>query len=408
MYFSRGYRLLVRRTHSINNQSAYWDASQIYGTNINDANSLREMINNKLSYKMKITNDYIPLDTSNMEITGHTSNFWFGIGLINYIFLKEHNYIGDMLNMLYPQMTDEDIYQKCRLIISASIAKIHTIEWTCAILDNDFAKFLQNVYIYDIHTQNNNFTEDINFNHSEEFAAVYRMHSLLPNNFNIIDCESKKVIKKLDIKDFVFEKSSIINQTYNKNDLIYSMGIGEIGLLVPQNTPNFFSDIILPDKSKINLTALDIYRDRQLKIPRYNDFRRALNLKPLNDFSDLVDDIDLINKLKQVYSSIEEIDVQVGIIYEKKIPGFIFGDTTYTIFTFNTIRRISNDRFLNECFTNEYYTEYGISYVKNISFSQILLRHFNMDKYLSKDQNAFFNFNINKQIDKYNIFGKSN
>lgn len=399
--------LEINNDYSINVQSAYWDASQIYGSNINDANKLRETINDELSYKMKIINDYIPLE-NNREITGNNNNFWFGIGLLNLIFLKEHNYIGGILKELYPTMTNEDIYQKCRLIIAASIAKIHTTEWTCAIIDNDFGKYLQNVFIWDGHTQNKDYTEKINFNHSEEFAAVYKMHSLLPDDFTIFDYQNQNKIITLEIKDFIFNKSANINNKYDKNNLIYSMGTSNIGLLLPQNNPNIFSNLSLHHGNQINLTALDIYRDRKLKIPRYNDFRRGLHLKPLDKFSDLTKDKNLLKNLMEVYNSVEEIDLQVGLIYEEKLPGFVFGDTTYSIFTFNTIRRITNDRFLNKCFTKEYYTEFGINHVKNITFSKILLRHFNLKNYLTKDQNAFFNFHSNRKIDKYNLFGKIN
>ena len=46
----------------------------------------------------------------------------------------EHNAVCDMLRGDYPAWTDEEIFQRARLIVAALIAKIHTVEWTPAII----------------------------------------------------------------------------------------------------------------------------------------------------------------------------------------------------------------------------------------------------------------------------------
>jgi hypothetical protein len=56
------------------------------------------------------------------------------------LWTKEHNYVCDMLKQQNPGWTDYNLFQTARLIITAVIAKIHTLEWTTAILNNDIAK----------------------------------------------------------------------------------------------------------------------------------------------------------------------------------------------------------------------------------------------------------------------------
>ena len=50
------------------------------------------------------------------------------------LFAREHNVLCDELRSHYRGWSDERIYQTARLIVSALIAKIHTVEWTPAIL----------------------------------------------------------------------------------------------------------------------------------------------------------------------------------------------------------------------------------------------------------------------------------
>jgi alpha-dioxygenase len=42
----------------------------------------------------------------------------------------------------------------------------------------------------------------------------------------------------------------------------------------------------LPDRN-VDLAALDIWRDRERGIPRYNDFRRQLNMLPMKNWKQL-------------------------------------------------------------------------------------------------------------------------
>ncbi len=48
--------------------------------------------------------------------------------MMSTIFIREHNAIAGALQAAYPQWTDEDLYQRARLVTAALIAKIHTVE----------------------------------------------------------------------------------------------------------------------------------------------------------------------------------------------------------------------------------------------------------------------------------------
>lgn len=76
-----------------------------------------------------------------------------------------------------------------------------------------------------------------------------------------------------------------------------------------------------------------VYRDRERKIARYNQFRRALLLIPISKWEDLTDDKEEIKLLKEVYGdNVEQLDILVGLMAEKKIKGFAISETAFVIF----------------------------------------------------------------------------
>src|SRR4051794_41926304 len=48
--------------------------------------------------------------------------------------MREHNAICDRLATQYPEMSDQELYDKARLVNAALMAKIHTVDWTPAII----------------------------------------------------------------------------------------------------------------------------------------------------------------------------------------------------------------------------------------------------------------------------------
>ena len=68
--------------------------------------------------------------------TGFRNNWWVGLGLMHNLFAQEHNAIAAMLQSKYPTMTDQQLFDKARMITAAVMVKIHTVEWTPAILPN--------------------------------------------------------------------------------------------------------------------------------------------------------------------------------------------------------------------------------------------------------------------------------
>jgi len=110
-------------------RTQWWDASFVYGQNEEQVAASRGK-----GGKMKINesnNETLPSRPDGTDSTGDNSNSWVGVTVLQVIFLKEHNYVAEMIAKENPGMSDDDIFGYSRNIISALVAKIHTIDWTC-------------------------------------------------------------------------------------------------------------------------------------------------------------------------------------------------------------------------------------------------------------------------------------
>jgi hypothetical protein len=167
---------------TINEVTHWWDGSQIYGSNFKTQKKLRAFKLGKMKMVKKNGQEFLPKNTKlntkrnklnrGHEVTGFGDNWWVGLSMLHHLFVKEHNHIANMLykkhvmkkkknglwvwnqktklgktffgitkdqkNIRYfnDKELDEHIFQVSRLINAAVMAKIHTIEWTPAILDN--------------------------------------------------------------------------------------------------------------------------------------------------------------------------------------------------------------------------------------------------------------------------------
>jgi hypothetical protein len=116
----------------VNVNSAWWDASSIYGNSRQQQLELRAGAEGKLRV---VEGAAVPTPDSAQD-PSREPGFWLGLVMLAALFQREHNAICDRLRAEYPNWGDEDLFQVARLVNSALIAKIHTVEWTPAIISH--------------------------------------------------------------------------------------------------------------------------------------------------------------------------------------------------------------------------------------------------------------------------------
>ncbi|WP_243074812.1 peroxidase family protein [Microbacterium sp. SS28] len=397
----------------INSQSHWWDASSIYGSSAAKQKAVRSFVDGKLVLK----DGTLPLDPrSGVALTGFSENWWVGLGMLHTLFTLEHNAICDRLKQDYPHLTEDELFGTAQLINSALLAKIHTVEWTPAIIAHPVLKVAMRANWWGLaeeklHRRFGRISKsDVisgipgsPHNHhgapyqlTEEFSAVYRLHPLLPEQLDVRSLEDDSLLDSMEFQEIILLNAQrVLEGPQSIQDLWYSFGVQNPGAVQLHNFPRWMQDLTLPDGVRLDLAALDIARDRERGVPRYNEFRRRLHLKPAATFAELTDNPVWAKELEEVYGDVEKVDLQVGMHAETPPEGFGFSDTAFRVFILMASRRLKSDRFITECYTEEYYTKSGLQWVADNTMKTVLLRHFpQLGSALEGVPNAFVPWNV--------------
>jgi hypothetical protein len=393
----------------INTESHWWDASAIYGSSLEKQKRVRTFKDGKLVIK----DGHLPLDPeTGFALTGFSENWWVGLGLLHTLFSLEHNAICDRLKKDHPQMNDDELFGTAQLVNSALLAKIHTVEWTPAIVAHPVLQTGMRANWWGLAEEklhrmwgrisSNEVISGIPgspvdhhgapYQLTEEFVAVYRLHSLLPDELEVHSLKDNALLDVMPFKDIVLlNAEKVLTGGVKAPDLWYSFGIQHPGAMCLHNFPRWMQDLTLPDGLRLDLGAVDIMRDRERGIPRYNQFRRLLHLKPAATFEELTDNPVWAKELKEMYGGdVERVDLQIGMAAETHPRGFGFSDTAFRVFILMATRRLKSDRFITDCYTPEFYTQTGLDWVADNNMRTVLTRHYpELAKALEGVDNAF-------------------
>jgi hypothetical protein len=411
----------IRPPTFLNAESQWWDSSQIYGSSLarqlqvrSDPESGDPLPDGKLYLDR---NGHLPVDpdakTPGQELAGVNGNWWIGLSIMHTVFAREHNAIVERLKIDHPDQDGEWLFQKARLINTALIIKIHTVEWTPALLDTPELRFsmrgnwwgtLGESYAraYGRNARSEIFSGIPNspqdhhsapYSITEEFTAVYRMHSLIPDDFSFRRRGDDAEIKATTISEVAGAGARDLHRDVAFADALYSLGTSHPGALRLHNFPAKLR--AMPEKPEegifVDLAAVDILRDRERGVPRYCQFLRLIDMKPPTTFAELTDNPEWQRELETVYGDIEKVDLLVGTLAENLPKGFAFSDTAFRIFILMASRRIKSDRFLTDDFTPEVYTPTGMQWIDDNSMRTVLLRHFpELAPQLEDVRNVFF------------------
>ena len=147
---------------------------------------------------------------------------------------------------------------------------------------------------------------------------------------------------------------------------------------------------------RFDLATIDILRDRERGLPRYNAFRRMVHKAPFETFEEMTDNPEWAQEIRHVYNNdIEKVDLMVGLMAEPLPEGMGFSDTAFRIFLVMASRRLKSDRFLSKDYRPEVYTKEGIDWVEENSMITVLKRHFpELAPALTDKESAFHPWNV--------------
>lgn len=409
-----------------NTETHWWDASQIYGSSPERLHAIRRNpITGEPEPDGKIHLDargHLPVEPvdpgfgrpSSIELAGLNGNWWLGLSLMHTLFAREHNAVCDRLKLDYPRADGEWLFQKARLIIAALIAKIHTVEWTPALLNTPTMRFAMRGNWWGLLGEK--FTCGFGrksssevmggiigsmpehhaapYSMTEEFTAVYRMHSLMPDTFHFRRHVDDAAIETRSLTEVTGEHVHGLYERISLADAFYTLGTAHPGLLTLHNFPETLRDLPLqaPSQRRVDLATIDIVRDRERGVPRYCEFRRHLRMKVPTTFLELTSgNRETAAELEAVYGKVDKVDLLTGCAAETWPSGFGFSDTAFRIFILMASRRLKSDRFFTTDYTAAVYTDVGLRWVADNDMTSVIARHLpELAGHLGNTKNAFF------------------
>ncbi|MBX2865075.1 MAG: peroxidase [Leptolyngbyaceae cyanobacterium MAG.088] len=382
----------------INTVTHWWDGSQVYGSDPETVDRLRSHTDGKLIIQ---ENGLLPVDPkTGIDITGFNDNWWIGLAMLHTVFAKEHNTICDHLKQEYPHWSDDVLFNHARLINAALMAKIHTVEWTPAILPLEATDIALNV------NWSGFLGEDIKqvfgslgegeltdllsgivggdtdhhtapYYLTEEFASVYRMHPLIPDDLQFYSLNNNQSMQSADFFQMSGKRSRALLESISLPDLYYSFGVAHPGEISLHNYPRALQQLVRDNGEVFDLAAVDILRDRERGVPRYNRFRELIGRPRVKSFEEISSNKQWVEEMRRVYNNdLNSVDLMVGLFAEDKPEGFGFSDTAFRVFILMASRRLKSDRFFTEDYRAEIYTQMGLDWVANNTMVTVLLRHF--------------------------------
>ena len=398
------------RRYDDDDDTTIWaDASQIYGNSIIETNKIRLFINGKINSDF----DTIIINNNNKKIYS-----WVGPIILKYIWILEHNHIADIIKNSNNSLTDEEIFQTTRLIVSMEIIKTTLLEWI-PLFSNNTISTNETEYIWnsiiggnysDLFNNNNNMTMKIPlefksltkpflFLNSPLFNDTFNLCTLsqftLTNDTetNTMELIQNFLNKIININTNKFSFKNFNNQWMNFDSSICYPFIFNNNTTTttpfPYHQPLYNTkNNILFDKRDIILES--IMSDRLDQTMKFNELRKYVNLPSINTFMDLYN-INNINALKMamLYKwNVSNIDLLVGLLGE--VDGDTDTDTNSSqslsnihsvIYMMNEFLQniLQNDKSYTTNFVNEYYSSIGITRIRNrtITFSYIISEIFN-------------------------------
>ena len=376
----------------LNTETHWWDGSQLYGSNAETQKRVRSREDGKL-----VVGPDGMLSRDLVAQASKEPGFWVGLAMLQTLFVLEHNAICDRLRAEYPSWSDDDLFDRARLINSALLAKIHTVEWTTAILGHPALQIAMRANWWGvagerIHKLLGRLGDSevlsgipgsprdhfrVPYAITEEFVAVYRMHPLVPDDFDFRSVAGDERLQERNFREVAGPRVPEVLDQVPMQDLLYSFGVAHPGAITLHNFPRFLQEYERPDGVLMDLAATDIMRSRELGVPRYNGFRKLLRLPPVESFEELTDNPAWADELRRVYDNeVDRVDLTVGLYAEPVPEGFGFSDTAFRIFILMASRRLNSDRFFTTDYNARVYTQTGLDWIDDNDMSSVLLRHF--------------------------------
>jgi prostaglandin-endoperoxide synthase 2 len=325
------------------------------------------------------------LDVLLAGVADRQKDLFFAVGLehgnstvgstaLDVLMLREHNRIAGVLAEEYGRgrerpawprpMTgeelDERIFQTTRMIMTVLLLKLVVEEYIRHIAPHD-----PPLRVVPGMAANKRWNRSSWI--AVEFNLLYRWHMLVPDT--------------ITTEDGVVEAKSFLR---DNNELVLDKGVewllaqcsrsraGKIGLF---NTPAFLTDRRAPEYPAVEERSIELMRFARLQT--YNAYRQRFGLQPKKDFADLTSDVDVQQRLAELYGDIDHLEWYVGIWAEDYAEDEMMGALLTTMVGYDAFTQaLTNPLLSPQVFTEATFTRAGLKTIRTTKrLQQIVARN---------------------------------
>jgi hypothetical protein len=317
---------------SINEQSGWIDASQVYGYGQNlpgpgpagpTPGVLREGSGGRMI--VEAGTDLLPRIPTVLPTPQFPPNLFVcgdffprcnetpGLAMIHTLFVREHNRKVAAYAAENPALTDEELFQLGRRWVTSLMQSITVNEFVPALTGKKVAR-------YTGHKPSVNGRLALEFEHS-----LYRVgHTLLPRELQRFAApKGQDPLPPLELGASLFQADAIfqtsedldtlvrgfVRQLHEKVDCLVADGVRNTLIVDEPGTPGTLFD----------LPAINLARGRELGLPSYNATRQGFGLPPVVNLAEAFD-AGAAARLSSIYPDPDHVDLFAGGICERAVP----------------------------------------------------------------------------------------
>ena len=335
----------------VNAVTAFVDGSQVYGSSKARADALRAFTGGLMRMSagsmlpfntggLANANDSHVMSDSRLYLAGDVrANENPDLVSLQTLFVREHNRLAASFASAHPSWTDEQLYQAARTIVLAELQKITYDEFLPALLGR------QAIRPY------SGYRPDVNPQIANEFSTgAFRFgHSLLDSEIARLGNDGAPVAAPISLARAFFNTSvfepSASNHVGDIDVFLKAAASGnaqEVDLAMVDELRNMLFGP--PGSGGLDLAALNIQRGRDHGLADYNTVRAAYGLPRVTSVREITPDGNVQRQLEALYGSVDDIDLWVGGLAEKHIPGSSVGPLFQRIMVDQFTRLRDGDR----------------------------------------------------------------
>jgi len=290
------------------------------------------------------------------------------------LFVREHNRLCDAFAAVYPDWTDEQLFEKARKMVGAYIQAITFNEFLPAIgIElNPYSGYKSHINpaIFNVFS-----------------AAAYRFGHTMVNGRVLRYQENGDTLSfgSIHLRDAFFHPEILIEQG-GIEPFFRGMAIQKhqfVDPLIVNDLRNFLFGP--PGAGGLDLLSINIQRARERGVTDYNTIRQNFGLPRVSDFTQITSDPNTLTSLATVYDNVDQIDPWIGLMSEDHLPDAIVGQTLYNIFKQQFEQLRDGDWYFYE--NDDQLSDAEKQTIKNTRLSDVIKRNTDVE---SIQDNVFF------------------